>query len=298
MLKRLFIRTLQTFFIILIVLILIIAGVTVWYFNRPLPATIENQQIFSGVTYSRIVDDSVPLIIHRIAIDLSNPDIRFFTTPADDIAGFDYAARTTSEFLEEFDLQVAINGDFFDPWHSYSPFDYYPHSGDGVNARGLTISEGIIAAEGYAPDASSTLYITADNQVSFTFPDARVGTAISGNVMVVENGVYAITERNAFLDNRHPRTAIALDETGETLFLFVVDGRQPNYSEGATMSEFAEIIINNGGYMALNLDGGGSTSLVRAGENGNPVLLNSAIHTRIPFRERPIANHFGIYVQQ
>ncbi len=276
-------------------LIMILAGIVLWYFNRPLPEQIENQAIFEGVFYSRIVDKTVPLVYHIIEIDLTQPDIGFFTTPPDEIQGFDYAARTTSGFLEDFDLQVAINGDFFDPWFSYTPFHYYPKIGDGVNARGLTISDRQLASPGYAPELSATLYITEDNLVSFEAPDMPVQTAISGNILLVENAEYTITENNPYLNNRHPRTAIAVDESGDNLLLFVVDGRQPNYSHGVTMPELADIIIQHGAYTALNLDGGGSVAMVIADEDGNPELLNSAIHSRIPFRERPVANHFGVY---
>lgn len=47
--------------------------------------------------------------------------------------------------------------------------------------------------------------------------------------------------------------------------------------------------------MALNLDGGGSTTMVvsdRKGIGG----LNSPIHTKLPMRERPVANNLGFYV--
>ena len=282
-------------FISIGLVLLPICLVAIWYLNRPIPKPIDSQDLFEGISYSRIVRDNPSLIYHLIEVDLSAEGLRFFTTPADAIEGYDFSARTTSDFLEEFDLQLAINGDFFDPWYSYSPFNYYPKIGDGVNARGFAVADGQIASEGYAPELSSTLYITTDNQASFTLPNAPIQTAISGNIMLVENGDYAVTEGNSYLDNRHPRTAIALSEDASTLFLLVVDGRQPNYSVGVTMLELATIIIEHGGYSALNLDGGGSVAMVMENENGDAHLLNSAIHTRIPYRERPIANHFGLY---
>ncbi|GAB5493256.1 MAG: hypothetical protein Phog2KO_34710 [Phototrophicaceae bacterium] len=288
MLKRIII-------VLIFAIILLISATSLWYFNRPQPSPIERQALFEGVLYSRAVSQNPPLLYHVIEVDLSVAGLEFFSTPADPIEGFDYTARTTSDFLEDYDLQIAINGDFFDPWYSYTPFNYYPHRGDGVNARGLAMADGDITSAGYAPDFSSTLYITADNQASFTRPNTDIQTAISGNTMIVENGEYAITNQNDYLSNRHPRTAIALDENNQTLLLFVVDGRQPNYSIGATIPELADVIIEHGGYSALNLDGGGSVAMVMADENGDAHLLNSAIHTRIPYRERPIANHFGIF---
>jgi hypothetical protein len=278
-------------------IILLLALYLLWYFNRPLPVSIPNQPLFAGVTYTCVVEADKPLVYHVIRIDLKAAGIAFLTTPADDTNGFDYGARTTGQFMREFGVQVAINGDFFDPWRDYGPLNYYPHVGDGVNARGIAIANGETVTAGYAPPESfSTLYITSDNQAAFTVPDGEIQTAISGNTMVVVAGQYHLArESSAYLEKRHPRTAIALDERGTTLLLFVVDGRQPRYSRGVSMPEFAALIIEHGGYNALNLDGGGSSTLVIEGANGQPQQLGSAIHTRIPYRQRPIANHFGIY---
>jgi hypothetical protein len=44
---------------------------------------------------------------------------------------------------------------------------------------------------------------------------------------------------------------------------------------------------------AINLDGGGSATLVVA-DHGRPRVLNSPIHTGVPGRERPSANHLGV----
>jgi hypothetical protein len=85
-----------------------------------------------------------------------------------------------------------------------------------------------------------------------------------------------------------------VDARGETLWLIVVDGRQRNYSAGVTLVELVDIILELGADAALNLDGGGSTTLVMEGTRG-AVLLNSPIHTRIPMRQRPVGNHLGVY---
>ncbi len=90
-------------------------------------------------------------------------------------------------------------------------------------------------------------------------------------------------------------SCIALDESGRTLILVVVDGRQAGYSEGVSMPELADIVIEHGGYTALNLDGGGSSALVIEDDTGNPVVLNAPIHNHVPYLERPVANHLGIY---
>lgn len=56
------------------------------------------------------------------------------------------------------------------------------------------------------------------------------------------------------------------------------------------------MMIDTGAYSAINLDGGGS-SIIVTDNNRNPTQLNSPIQSGIPHRERPIANHLGIYAK-
>jgi exopolysaccharide biosynthesis protein len=190
--------------------------------------------------------------------------------------------------LNEYNQQIAINGDGFRPWRSYSLLNYYPHSGDPVSPIGLAASEGTVYHS--AAENLPVLYIARTNQARFNTPTGRVYNAISGSQMLVEQGkVVAIAD-----ENPEPRTAVALDKAGKRLILIVVDGRQPNYSEGATLTELGEIIIEQGGYFGMNLDGGGSTTLVKEGGFGRAEVLNSPIDHRIPGWQRPVGNHLGI----
>ncbi len=77
----------------------------------------------------------------------------------------------------------------------------------------------------------------------------------------------------------------------------VVDGKQPRYSEGATLEELAAILLEHGASDAVRLDEGGSSTLVIRGPSGRPMLLNCPINSRIPDYERPVANHLGIFAQ-
>jgi exopolysaccharide biosynthesis protein len=69
------------------------------------------------------------------------------------------------------------------------------------------------------------------------------------------------------IPNTHPRTAAGRTRDG-LLILLVVDGRQPE-SRGVNLRELAEIMLDLGAVDALNLDGGGSATLVV-----NGTLLN------------------------
>ena len=64
---------------------------------------------------------------------------------------------------------------------------------------------------------------------------------------------------------RHPRTGVGVTADGKIL-LVVVDGRQPRWSRGAAMFEFARIMRDLGAVTAMNLDGGGSSEMVVEGD--------------------------------
>jgi hypothetical protein len=63
-----------------------------------------------------------------------------------------------------------------------------------------------------------------------------------------------------FSSGRHPRSAIAFTRDSSTLLLVVVDGRRP-WSVGMSLGELAEALRSLGGWEAMNLDGGGSSTL-------------------------------------
>ena len=60
---------------------------------------------------------------------------------------------------------------------------------------------------------------------------------------------------------KNPRTAVGFNADSTILFLVTVDGRQTNYSVGMSLNELADFMINIGCYQAVNLDGGGSTTM-------------------------------------
>src|SRR5215218_3618754 len=126
----------------LALLCLLAGGYMVWYTHRPRPASVR-QALFRGIDYVRDVRNSPrPMIVHVATIDLTVPGVRFLVTPAEPTEGRDIRARKTSAFLEEFGLQLAINGNYFYPFRSESPFDYFPHAGDGVDLCGVAASRG------------------------------------------------------------------------------------------------------------------------------------------------------------
>ena len=83
----------------------------------------------------------------------------------------------------------------------------------------------------------------------------RDGLDVAADAATVEGTI----SRNA--EARHPRTAVGFSRDSSTLYLFAVDGRSEN-SGGMTLTEMAAVMRRLGAWQAMNLDGGGSTTVV------------------------------------
>lgn len=60
----------------------------------------------------------------------------------------------------------------------------------------------------------------------------------------------------------HPRTAVGINRDSSKAFFVTVDGRQPGFSVGMSLPELANYMLSIGCWNAVNLDGGGSTTMV------------------------------------
>jgi hypothetical protein len=273
-------------------LLVLFAGYWVWYFHRPQPV-LERRELAPGVTYVRESRRTPrPVVVHVVEIDLDTAGLEFLVTPVRPTGNYDLPARTTSQFAREFDVQVAINASYFYPFRSDGPLNYYPHRGDPVNVTGSCVSGGRWYS---TPEPGYTLFaITPDNRVAVGDRMVHVWNAVSGQPVLLKDG------EMPDLDDEHPepRTAVAVDRAGRRMFWLVVDGRQPGYSEGVTFRELAGLCREAGGWDALALDGGGSSTLVAREPGQAPRVLNDPIHGRHPPGvERPVANHLGLRVR-
>ena len=90
---------------------------------------------------------------------------------------------------------------------------------------------------------------------------------MGGGPRLLQNGKILIKDENFRSDVTNgtgPRTAFGIDKQGRYLIL-VADGRQKYYSTGLTLRELAATMKKLGAVNAMNLDGGGSTSMAVRG---------------------------------
>ncbi|WP_460403760.1 phosphodiester glycosidase family protein [Actinophytocola sediminis] len=102
--------------------------------------------------------------------------------------------------------------------------------------------------------------VTVDYQAR-TEQGQRIHAAVNGRQLLVVNGV----PQQASAGNNvpaAPRTAIGFSRDGRKMFLLTADGRQSAFAEGLGLDELATMMVELGAYHAVNLDGGGSTTMV------------------------------------
>ena len=268
-----------------------VAGIHFWFFHRSQPAS-SQANLFQGVVHIREVRKSPrPMVINIVRIDLHTDGIEFVVTQECPTNGMNCKARTASDFLKEFHCQIAVNANYFYPFSVHNPLAFYPKRGEGVNPSGTVAAAGKIYGD--KPWGDGVLYLSKNNDARFSQPIGEVYNAVNGNGLFLIDGVLKLPAEND-APPIYARNALALDQNASHIIIVTIDGRQPGYSEGATLSELAEIILANGGVTATRLDEGGSVAVVAADSNGKAMQLNSPIHTRIPGRERPAAVHLGV----
>jgi exopolysaccharide biosynthesis protein len=127
-----------------------------------------------------------------------------------------------------------------------------------------------------------------------TTPDwSQTKMAVTGSAIIVKDG--SIPSKFSYVSSdtngKVPRTAVGSTASGKELLLVTVDGRQ-NSSIGMTLTELANLMISLGAYNALNLDGGGSTTMAVREPGTNKINI---VNTPSDGAPRKISTAIGIF---
>jgi exopolysaccharide biosynthesis protein len=279
----------------------------------PVRAEQTMTQPFLGVTLFReTLTAPRPLKINVAQIDLTAPGIRFLVTPRGpapqpvvDGVTQETVVQTTRQFVNSSGLQLAVNASFFDINHE--------HTVNGLTWTtnlGLMVSNGDRYSKWEAPpnndnNFDDALNITSANQASIvkmssstptgyeTTPSVSLYNMVTGQSRLLQNGaVKAPSGCGGFCD-LNPRTAAGLSADNRTLILMTVDGRRTGISEGVTLVELAGYMANYGAANAINLDGGGSTTMAANYYND----LSAGVLLNLPSgsAERAVGANLGLF---
>jgi len=146
------------------------------------------QKIFNGVTYFRKESESPrKMVAHVLAIDMRASGLKCLVTPPSHSSGL-MCTRKTSKFLDEFGLQLAINGDGFSylDQDTYDPDQYCPDGGEPVKVNSYAASRGTVYSKQW--DFRPIMFINKSNEITFKDPKGAIYNAVSGDRFLVEKG--------------------------------------------------------------------------------------------------------------
>ena len=241
------------------------------------------------------------MVCHLVRIDLKTPNIRITGTdrcenwgepmPEDYAAG--YEKRTVREKTTDFlarnrgskslggkarNAVIAWNNAAWSPW--VSPYANLWGSPNGpLYSDGIQVSE---LATGYGTHASASV------------PSGMIAVFKDGTADLIPQMTTAIVKKTWFCvpafvarlvssgqvpqhgdTSVDPRTAIGISQDKRFLYLICCDGRRSGWSDGCDFPSLSTLLAAMGCYDAINLDGGGSSTLCFWNSSaGKPSVLN------------------------
>lgn len=256
------------------------------------------EKLHDGILHAFIYPKEPRLMkIHTVRVDLQSPGIDFIATAKDKDFGKpmpDFPKMTimtkrlrVRDFVKQkcaegHNVLVAANATPWSPWRS--PFTHI--YGGNIS---LLINEFDIIGD--KKKDTPAFIVNRDNKVEIRVVKGNEDRknfrfALAGFSIILKNSEVVIKYKDY-----HPRTCYGISADGRYLYLMTVDGRQKLVSEGASVVECAEFMRYFGAADAINMDGGGSTTLVnRNAANGKIEVLSHQAFGG----ERRVATSLGI----
>lgn len=238
---------------------------------------------FRGVVHiTRQLTIPRPVSLHIVTVDLTDPGIHLKLTAHG--GSLETVRETTLAFMTREGAQIAINGHFFLP---------FPSTDLNADLIGLAASEGTVYSSCEMPWQS---YAIVANAPAINFDRVNRGSIVrcsdstsalwntlAGSAQIITNGAVTIpvykdsqnpdgqlmptaeySNQRSWYDLPRARTAIGLTRNLQLMVLLAAEPARGGGSEtsGMTVGEVANLLVRDYAvYNAINLDGGGSTSL-------------------------------------
>ncbi|MEL6497131.1 MAG: phosphodiester glycosidase family protein [Planctomycetota bacterium] len=227
-------------------------------------------------------------------IDITDPGVEVVSTPGTFCGNACFVPLIpVNTWAAQNDVDLAINANFF-----------ASIGGGQGQLLGLSVTDGVLISNPRQVSGSfdPALGIRQDGTAFAGYIDpataATLRTGIAGigpgsgdslaGTLLVDDGINLGASARVSPNTREPRTAVGVSQDGTRMFIAVVDGRQPGYSQGITLPQLADFLIGEGAWDAVALDGGGSSSFVYTDASG---VTTTNSPSDGPFR--PVANHLG-----
>lgn len=252
----------------------------------------QSKTITEGLVWKKAHFDSLFASgqeVNLLEIDLQSDRIIAF-------AGVSEGFKKTSEFAEDADALAAINATFFNTKTGGSV--------TRLKIDGQLINEtSLLLPDGRNHERANGALVLDDGHISIIAADSTVigwdkrlearNVMVCGPVLLLD-GKPVTLQNNAFNNNRHPRSAVGITKDNK-LILLTVDGRN-THAHGMSLHELAFLLRLLGTDNALNLDGGGSTTLYVKGGTASGVVNYPSDNKLFDHAgEREVANVILVY---
>lgn len=220
---------------------------------------ITYSQLTEGVNKHKIVSttsNQEQQVAYTVEVDMSKAKIISSDSYPSTSA---YALSTVRSQAEQLLAQgvpvvAGVNADFF--------------AGDGMPV-GVYVKDGVVYKDTSLANDPNFFAIKQDGsamiapQASFNSVKDDIKHAVGAYHKLVVNGVAQTSfQGNSETDaSIHSRTAVGIKADGSVIF-YAIDGKQMPYSKGVNLKDLAKTMKELGAVEAVNLDGGGSTTLV------------------------------------
>ena len=257
-------------------------------FNWDDPSKVKT--VCPGVIYTDFTLKSPRLIrAFAVRVDIGSGKFGFKVTPRDKDWGKpmpDYPKGTIRtrrvtcrKFMEDAvangeNMVVSVNGSPWGPFQAPWTFKY-------AGNQGLMVSDGQLVAEIRKGRPSFVVYKDGSMEFKLFAPGddtSAIRYAISGFGFVLKDG--KLTPKDSPKAKLAPRTGYGLSKDKRYLYIIAIDGRQAAYSMGASTYEVGQFLCHLGAYSGLNMDGGGSTTLIAKNRSMEPSSARCTMYGR------------------
>ncbi|MBR2332589.1 MAG: phosphodiester glycosidase family protein [Alistipes sp.] len=206
----------------------------------------------------------------------------------------DHKMVRTSEQAMAHNGVAAINGSYYDMKHGNSvcfhKIDDTVLDWTGGGERNTRVNGAVRTVDGKLE------ILTWTYEIEQGYSQNKGTVLASGPIMMKDGKMADFSEcSDSFIETKHPRSAIFTTKDGNVVMV-TVDGRSKGNSIGVSIPEFAHLVRVLGGYDAINLDGGGSTTLWLKGADNNGILNYPCDNRKFDHKgERRVSNIIYVY---
>ena len=263
-----------------------------------------------GMRYLHVtLDDPRLMENYVVRVDMTTPGLRVTGTGrasnwgermsdvTNRVVLIDTLRRKTRAFFEEYrahgtNMVLAVNTSPWDPWEE-------PFTHRHARLPALTVLNGEVISHRTRRGPMLVVFTNNVAVITNALDDAdlpSVAIAHPGFSIIMLGGVPTVKFDSTRPPNLAPRTAFGISADGRYLYALIVDGRQEGYSHGADMIDLALFLKAAGASDAINVDGGGSSTLVRYDQDGGGVVIDNR-HEPNRRYYRNVAVNLGFYFQ-